>query len=128
MSYANWLSRVGGYIIDFLVILPFALLAGLLGGDGGVLYWVFVLAGVAVSGYNRWYLGGTTGQSWGRKAVGTTLVDATSGQPIGVGKAFLRDVAHIVDTLICYIGWLFPLWDKKRQTLADKIVKTVVTN
>ena len=30
------------------------------------------------------------------------------------------------DSIICYIGWLFPLWDSKRQTLADKIMKTVV--
>ena len=27
--------------------------------------------------------------------------------------------------LICYIGYLFPLWDAKRQTLADKIMTTV---
>jgi uncharacterized RDD family membrane protein YckC len=38
----------------------------------------------------------------------------------------VRTIAHIVDSIICYIGWLFPLWDPKRQTLADKIVKTVV--
>jgi hypothetical protein len=30
-----------------------------------------------------------------------------------------------VDTIICYIGWLFPLWDAKRQTIADKIMSTV---
>ena len=26
----------------------------------------------------------------------------------------------------CYFGWLFPLWDAKRQTFADKIIGTVV--
>jgi uncharacterized RDD family membrane protein YckC len=31
-----------------------------------------------------------------------------------------------VDGIICYIGWLFPLWDAKKQTLADKIMGTVV--
>ncbi len=50
---------------------------------------------------------------------------ATS-QPIGMGKAFVRDIAHIVDSVICYVGWLFPLWDEKRQTLADKMQSTVV--
>jgi hypothetical protein len=30
------------------------------------------------------------------------------------------------DELICYVSWLFPLWDAKRQTLVDKIVKTMV--
>jgi uncharacterized RDD family membrane protein YckC len=56
------------------------------------------------------------------------LVSERTGQPIGAGMAFLRDICHIVDALICYIGFLFPLWDAKRQTLADKIVKTVVVN
>jgi uncharacterized RDD family membrane protein YckC len=40
--------------------------------------------------------------------------------------AFVRDIAHIVDSVICFVGYLFPLWDSKRQTLADKIVGTVV--
>ena len=31
----------------------------------------------------------------------------------------------VVDAIICYIGYLFPLWDPKRQTLADKIMTTV---
>ncbi|MDQ1423726.1 MAG: hypothetical protein QOD72_1224, partial [Acidimicrobiaceae bacterium] len=35
--------------------------------------------------------------------------------------------AHVADSIICGIGYLFPLWDVKRQTLADKIMKTVVT-
>jgi hypothetical protein len=32
----------------------------------------------------------------------------------------------MIDGAICGIGWLFPLWDTKRQTIADKIVKSVV--
>jgi hypothetical protein len=38
----------------------------------------------------------------------------------------VRHFAHIIDSLICYIGWLFPLWDAQRQTIADKLVKTLV--
>ena len=37
----------------------------------------------------------------------------------------LRSLAHCVDAIICYIGFLLPLWDPKRQTLADKIMTTV---
>jgi uncharacterized RDD family membrane protein YckC len=137
VNYAPWLSRVGNYLIDGLVTAPFALLAVLFGrgtdAETGAptitaLYWVFLLLGLALSGYNRWYLGGKTGQSWGRKAVGIRLVGEQTGQPIGVGMAFARDLAHIVDSIICNIGYLFPLWDAKKQTLADKIVKTVVVH
>jgi uncharacterized RDD family membrane protein YckC len=136
--FATWITRVGGYLVDVLVTVPFTVLALVLGGPGtdaatglptgpGPLYFVFIVLGIALSGYNRWYLAGKTGQSWGKKAVGISLVDETTGQPIGAGKAFLRDLAHFLDSIICYIGWLFPLWDAKGQTLADKIVKTVVT-
>ena len=84
-----------------------------------------LLGGLAVWGYNRWYLGGQ-GQSIGKRTLGLTLIGESTGQPIGTLKAFLRDVAHILDTLACMVGWLFPLWDTKRQTFADKIMTTVV--
>ncbi len=54
------------------------------------------------------------------------LASEQTGQPIGVLMAFVRDICHFVDGVICYIGFLFPLWDAKRQTIADKIVGTVV--
>ena len=54
------------------------------------------------------------------------LVSEETGQPIGMLMAFVRDICHIIDSIICFIGYLFPLWDSKRQTIADKIVKTVV--
>ncbi len=40
--------------------------------------------------------------------------------------AFVRDLAHVLDSVACHLGWLWPLWDQKRQTFADKIVGTVV--
>lgn len=54
------------------------------------------------------------------------LASEQTGQPIGVLMAFVRDICHFVDGVICYIGFLFPLWDAKRQTIADKIIGTVV--
>ena len=64
----------------------------------------------AIVVYNRWYLGGQ-GQSFGKKTLGLTLVGEASGEPIGMAKAFLRDIAHAVDSIICFVGYLFPLWD-----------------
>ncbi len=134
-GYASWIHRVGAYLIDALVVLPFSLLAAFLGQDTdpvtgtptlNAMYFVFIALSLALNGYNRWYLAGKTGQSWGRKALGLRLVGEQTGQPIGPLLAFARDLAHFVDSIICYIGYLFPLWDAKRQTLADKLVKTVV--
>ena len=53
------------------------------------------------------------------------VVSEKTGQPIGFGLSIVRQLAHIIDSAICYIGYLFPLWDAKRQTLADKIMSTI---
>ena len=120
--YANWGQRVLAYLVDVAPIIILEL----------IFYRVFVvylLVGLASLGwtiYNRWYQAGTTGQSLGKKVLHLRLVSEETGQPIGMLMAFVRDICHIVDAIICYVGFLFPLWDAKRQTIADKIVRTVV--
>jgi uncharacterized RDD family membrane protein YckC len=123
VSYANWGQRVGAYLID---VLPVIILDTIGREISFGVYAVFALIGLAYTVYNRWYLGGTTGQSFGKKVLNLRLISEQSGQPIGPLMAFLRDICHILDTLACFVGWLFPLWDAKRQTFADKIVSTVV--
>jgi hypothetical protein len=36
-----------------------------------------------------------------------------------IGKSIVRQLAHVIDGAICYVGYLFPLWDAKRQTIAS---------
>ena len=67
---------------------------------------------------------GTTGQSPGKRLRGIKIVGKETGQVIGGGACVARWVAHIIDSLVCYIGGLMPLWDKERQTIADKLVST----
>jgi len=69
---------------------------------------------------------GQTGQSPGMRVMGLKCIGTRTGQPIGGGLGFVRAIAHFVDSIICYVGWLFPLWDAQRQTLADKIMNTIV--
>ena len=40
--------------------------------------------------------------------------------------SFVRQLAHVLDGLPCYLGYLWPLWDAKRQTFADKVIGTYV--
>jgi hypothetical protein len=47
-------------------------------------------------------------------------------QPIGFGAAFVRGLAHLLDLLSLGVGFLLPLTDERRQTLADKIMGTIV--
>ncbi len=127
--YAGWLTRVGAYIIDWLPSWVLIIIGDVLashGGAGSGIAVVFYLAALGWWIYNRCYQAGRTGQSLGKKATDTRLIGEQTGQPIGAAMAFVRDIAHIVDAVICYVGFLFPLWDAKKQTLADKIVHTLV--
>jgi uncharacterized RDD family membrane protein YckC len=69
---------------------------------------------------------GNTGQTIGKRQVGLRLVKMADGQLVGPGLAIGRYLLHIVDSSVCYLGYLFPLWDPMRQTFADKIVGTIV--
>jgi uncharacterized RDD family membrane protein YckC len=123
-QYSDWIHRVGAYLVETLppliVFYIFVFAVHVV-----ILDFVVYLAFLAYVIYNRWILGGQ-GQSIGKKVLGMTLLSEETGQPIGTLNAFLRDICHIIDSIICYVGYLFPLWDPKRQTIADKIMKTVV--
>lgn len=94
-------------------------------GMGILLMVVGYLIAFAIQIWNRWVKQGRTGQSVGKKVMNLYLVDERTGNPIGAGMAFVRDLAHFLDGLF-YIGYLWPLWDAKKQTFADKLVGTVV--
>jgi uncharacterized RDD family membrane protein YckC len=128
--YSDWGTRVGAYLIDASPIIAgwivFLILAAIVGNGIFTLFLYFLLF-VGSSGwgvYNRWILGGQ-GQTLGKQKLNIKLISEETGQPIGTGQAFLRDLCHVLDGFFC-IGYLFPLWDEKRQTFADKILKTVV--
>ncbi len=123
-AYSNWGQRVGAYLIDYLPIIVLELIGAVL--HVVILTLLFFLASLGWWIYNRCIQAGRTGQSLGKKTLHMRLISANTGEPIGPGMAFARDICHILDSLACYIGWLFPLWDAKRQTFADKIVSTVV--
>jgi uncharacterized RDD family membrane protein YckC len=131
-AYANWGQRVGAYLIDVAPVIGGYIVMAILDAIirsfvfAALLYLVFAVGSLGWTVYNRWMTMGGTGQSLGKRVVGLQLVSERTGQPVGPAMAFVRDLAHIVDGIICFVGYLFPLWDLKRQTLADKIMTTVV--
>jgi uncharacterized RDD family membrane protein YckC len=74
-------------------------------------------------------VGGRRGQTVGMMAVGVRCVTDAGGAQIGMGKAFgralLEEVLRVT-VIIWILDMLWPLWDKKRQTLHDKAVGSVV--
>jgi uncharacterized RDD family membrane protein YckC len=96
----------------------------------------FILAGVANLIYATVLIGGKRGQTVGMMAVGIRAFRDGTHDMVGYGRAFGRALVEEVfrllgsATIILGVVWLldmlFPLWDKQRQTLHDKIAKTVV--
>ena len=150
-AYTSWIHRVGAYIIDFVPIgIVIGIGQGIAIGTGdnqcitnggeydygvsctsspsaiGIIF--SGLASIIALAYVIWNYGyrqGTTGSSIGKSVLKFKVISEKTGQPIGFGMSIVRQIAHIVDGLLCYIGYLWPLWDAKRQTFADKIMTTV---
>ena len=151
-AYTPWLTRVLAWLIDFI---PVAILEGIGSGlllgtretacitdtseydlgefcDTGESTIGQVSIGLAVIAYWVWNFGyrqGTMGSSIGKSIMKFKIVSEKTGQPIGFGMSIVRELIYLVAAFACGILWLvavlFPLWDPKRQTLADKIVSTI---
>ncbi|QGK69284.1 RDD family protein [Allosaccharopolyspora coralli] len=146
---AEWGTRLGGYLLDGLIVsgaqivamLAGAIVGAILGvlvglGDpgvggvvGGLAFFIILIAGTfGFAFWNIVYRRGVYGQTLGQKIVKLKTVSEETGQVIGAGNAFLRQLCHVLDTLACYVGWFAPLWEPKKQTWADKIMATVVVS
>ena len=115
---ASWGTRFKGYLVDFLISLAVQLVVGLIDPNIGQ------LAGFAVFLYFGW-MTGTTGQTPGRKVAGVKILREADGQPLGGPMGIVRGFAHFLDALPLLLGFFWPIWDKKKQTFADKLVKSV---
>jgi uncharacterized RDD family membrane protein YckC len=126
-ALANWGTRAGGLLLDGALLFAAALPFLLIGLVVPFLFFLGLLVGIAGGIYFGAQIG-ETGQSPGMRVVGVKCVHQQTGQIIGSGAGILRWLASSLNSLICYVGWLFPLWDTQHQTLADKIMTTVVVN
>ena len=115
---ASWGTRAGGFIIDIIISSVVQLVFGLVNKGLGQLAGFIVFLVFA-------YMTGTSGQTPGRKAVGVKILREADGQPIGVGAGIGRSLLHILDALPILLGFFWPIWDAKKQTFADKIIKSV---
>lgn len=88
----------------------------------------FIAMWLAAVGYVLWNFGhrqGRTGTSLGKSLLGVKVVDVATGTPIGFSRSVIRQLAHVLELLTLGLGYLWPLWDAKHQTFADKLLQTV---
>lgn len=121
---ANWGWRALSGLIDALIIcVPNLIVRATLDSYPAAV--TELLIALACTLVYAW-MEGTTGQTPGKMAVGSRTLREADGGPLGFGRALGRRLLHILDTLPCYLGFLWPAWDEKKQTFADKIVSSVV--
>ena len=89
---------------------------------GILLFIVAFVAGI----YYFAKLEGSSGQTVGKKALGIRVVDAATGGPIGTGRGVGRYFARIVSGIPFYLGYLWAIWDPKKQAWHDKMVNDLV--
>jgi uncharacterized RDD family membrane protein YckC len=117
---ADWGTRALGFLIDYAPVL----IINAIFFNNRAIFSFTGLIGIAYL-ILLGYLDGLTGQTPGKAIMGTRLVNA-SGQLIGTGAGIGRKFLHILDSIVCGLGYLLPLVDAKRQTIADKVMTTFV--
>ncbi|MFF3862672.1 RDD family protein [Streptomyces sp. NPDC002209] len=131
---AHWGQRFGAYLLDLLIIagpmyalgfIDLATAENSATAEPGIFFTIGVLYAIGMAVFQL-YKEGATGQTIGKKVLGISVRREADGNTLGFGMAFVRKLAHALDSLACYIGWLWPLWDEKKQTFADKVCSTVV--
>lgn len=125
MRYASWPHRAAAILIDYAIVIPLPLIAVLVSS-----WWVVTIL-YAVDLLllwvgNRWLLAGYNGRTLGRTIMRIKMVGAKSHKPIGFRAAALRDVCHLIDSIVLGIGWIRPLWRSTHQTIADSMVRSIV--
>ena len=138
IGYASWLSRVGAYLLDTLILLiPLAIIVGIIfainpsdsSGAWIVLGLAYVITLLLPFVYFTVLHGNERGATYGKRAVGIRVVSEQTGGSIGYGRAFGRYAITVVFgffILPIVLDYLWPLWDSKNQCWHDKVVGSIV--
>jgi uncharacterized RDD family membrane protein YckC len=118
---AGFWRRLGGAVIDGIVLDVVDGILRVALGTSGLALGVLITIGYFT------YFHGKTGQTPGNAVLGIKVVDVRDrpGQPIGYGRAALRWLVSIVSFFVFLLGYLWMLWDPKKQTWHDKAAASV---
>jgi uncharacterized RDD family membrane protein YckC len=118
---ANFGRRLVALLIDAILV---GIVYGILYAINKALAIVVLI--VLELAYWSYFEGSPSGRTIGKKAMGIRVIDFNTGGPLGFGRGFVRQLARIPSGIVCYLGYLWMLWDKEKQTWHDKLASTVV--
>jgi uncharacterized RDD family membrane protein YckC len=79
--------------------------------------------------YTTAFIGSSRGQTLGMMVARVKAVDGLTGAPIGHARALGRGIFEYLMIVFVFpwaLDMLFPLWDPRRQTLHDKVARSIV--
>jgi uncharacterized RDD family membrane protein YckC len=120
---AGFWRRFAAYFLDSLIIAVPSVVVVLIADQtiGNLVSVALTLA------YFTYFEGGPTGQTIGKQALGIRVIDFRGGGgAIGYGRGLLRTIARYLSAIVFFLGYLWMLWDREKQTWHDKIAGTVV--
>jgi uncharacterized RDD family membrane protein YckC len=134
--YAGFWLRLGALIIDAVIlgivnfVLTLLLGGGMMGDPAnpqagpafGAANGIGFLINIA---YFTLLEGGSRQATLGKSLLGLKVTDM-DGNPIGYGKALLRNIAKIVSSLILGIGYIMAAFTSRKQALHDMIASCLV--
>lgn len=134
---AGFGSRLASALVDGIIFVVVGYLIGKAFGqdvitskDGTFSYSLTGGAFLLSAAFNAAYLivleGGAAGQTIGKKLMGISVRGIADEGPIGYSRAAVRWIGRLASALPLFLGFLWMLWDKERQTWHDKFAQSVV--
>jgi len=135
---ASWGRRAAGWFVDLMVffgvwVATFAWafttedsVTGEISDAAAVVIIVVFLFGAPLY---QWLMIGRWGQTLGKMALGIRVVRSEDADRVSFGRALGRALSFWVLGLFglpLLLAYLWPLWDKRNQTLYDKMASTIV--
>jgi uncharacterized RDD family membrane protein YckC len=118
-----------GFIVGFFYVVGFNVLSGdvlwfsFSGSPIGVI--VMVIGFVLGFFFKPWFWS-HGGQTPGYKITRMQVIRATDGSDLSFGTAIVRMLGYILSAIVFYLGFIWILFDAKRQGWHDKIAGTLV--
>jgi uncharacterized RDD family membrane protein YckC len=124
VSYASRLQRLGGWLIEIVVVAVLLVLGLILGGSS---YFAgFVIALTAIWLYFAGFESSGLQSTLSGRILGLRVTDL-QGEPISFNRATVRHFAMYLSAVTPFaVGYLMAFWTKRRQTLHDYLSSTLV--
>ena len=139
-----WIRFVAIFIDGLIVAIPIIIVGVILGIATGItigvsgnntdqavsaatnplVAFIRLIAFLLTAAYFIYFWG--TGSTLGMRLFHLRVADATTGAPIGYGRATIRYLGYLVSVFVCYIGLIWAAFDGRKQGWHDKMANTVV--